>query len=95
MILIYPFRCLSRSTSESNILASESIRRGDTIATILNRLDISSQIPPISGSGSRAMRQLRPTIYAQTTADGELLSLRYFFGNEELFLMEKRTMNLR
>jgi hypothetical protein len=25
----------------------------------------------------------------RTTADGELLTLRYFFGNEELFLMEK------
>jgi len=37
------------------------------------------------------MRQLKPgqTVYAQTTADGELLTLRYFFGNEELFLMEK------
>lgn len=72
----------------------ENIRRGDTIAAILNRLDISNQdsIDFLQAArGSRAMRQLKPgqTIYAQTTADGELLSLRYFFGNEELFLMEK------
>ena len=72
----------------------ENIRRGDTIATILNRLDISNQDSVSflhAARGSRAMRQLKPgeTIHAQTTADGELLALRYFFGNEELFLMEK------
>lgn len=72
----------------------ENVRRGDTIAAILNRLDINNQdsIGFLQAArGSRAMRQLKPgqTIYAQTTADGELLSLRYFFGNEEFFLMEK------
>ena len=72
----------------------ESIRRGDTIAAILNRLDVSDQDSTDflqAARGSRAMRQLKPgqTVYAQTTADGELLTLRYFFGNEELFLMEK------
>ncbi|WP_297325697.1 peptidoglycan DD-metalloendopeptidase family protein [Nitrosomonas sp.] len=72
----------------------ENIRRGDTIATILNRLDVNNQDSTDflqAARGSRAMRQLKPgqTIYAQTNADGELLTLRYFFGNEELFLMEK------
>jgi len=72
----------------------ESIRRGDTIAAILNRLDVNNQdsIDFLQAArGSRAMRQLKPgkTIYAQTNADGKLLTLRYFFGNEELFLMEK------
>lgn len=72
----------------------ESIRRGDTIAAILNRLDVNNQdsIDFLQAArDSRAMRQLKPgkTIYAQTNADGELLTLRYFFGNEELFLMEK------
>ena len=66
----------------------------DTITTILNRLDISNQDSVgflQAARGSRAMRQLKPgeTIHAQKTADGELLMLRYFFGNEELFLMEK------
>lgn len=85
---------LAEAQANQTFWRQESIRRGDTIATILNRLDISSQDSTDflqAARGSRAMRQLRPgkTIYAQTTADGELLSLRYFFGNEELFLMEK------
>lgn len=72
----------------------ENIRRGDTIAAILNRLDINNQDSMDflqAARDSRAMRQLKPgqTVYAQTTAEGELLTLRYFFGNEELFLMEK------
>lgn len=72
----------------------EDIRRGDTIAAILNRLEISDQDSVgflNAARGSRAMRQLKPgeTVHAQITADGELLTLRYFFGNEELFLMEK------
>ncbi len=72
----------------------ENIRRGDTITSILNRLDVNNQDSTDflqAARGSRAMRQLKPgqTIYAQTNADGELLALRYFFGNEELFLMEK------
>ena len=72
----------------------ENIRRGDTISAILNRLDISNQDSSDflqAARGSRAMRQLKPgkTIYAQTSSDGELLGLRYFFSNEELFLMEK------
>ncbi len=72
----------------------ESIRRGDTIAAILNRLEVnhqdSNEFLRIARD-SRAMRQLKPgkTIHAQTSSDGELLSLRYSFGDEELFLLEK------
>ena len=70
------------------------IRRGDTIASILNRLDISDQDSTDflqAARGSKAMRQLRPgkTIQVQTSAEGELLALRYVFGDEQLFLMEK------
>lgn len=85
---------LSEAQSNQTFWRQESIRRGDTIAAILNRLDISNQDSSDflqAARTSRAMRQLKPgkTIYAQTTADGELLTLRYLFGNEELFLMEK------
>lgn len=85
---------LSESQANQTFWRQENIRRGDTIASILNRLDVSNQDSTDflqAARGSRAMRQLRPgqTVYAQTTADGELLMLRYFFGNEELFLMEK------
>lgn len=85
---------LSETQTNHTFWRQENIRRGDTIAAILNRLDVSNQDSTDflqAARGSRAMRQLKPgkTIYAQTTADGELLTLRYFFGNEELFLMEK------
>jgi murein DD-endopeptidase MepM/ murein hydrolase activator NlpD len=85
---------LAESQANQTFWRQENIRRGDTIASILNRLDVSNQDSTDflqAARGSRAMRQLRPgqTVYAQTTADGELLMLRYFFGNEELFLMEK------
>ena len=85
---------LSEAQANQTFWRQESIRRGDTIATILNRLDISNQDSSDflqAARTSRAMRQLKPgkTVYAQTTADGELLTLRYMFGNEELFLMEK------
>lgn len=85
---------LSEAQTNQTFWRQENIRRGDTIAAILNRLDVSNQDSSDflqAARSSRAMRQLRPgkTIYAQTTADGELLTLRYLFGNEELFLMEK------
>ncbi len=85
---------LSETQTNQTFWRQENIRRGDTISAILNRLDVSNQDSLDflqAARGSRAMRQLKPgkTIYAQTTADGELLTLRYFFGNEELFLMEK------
>ncbi|MCC7091951.1 MAG: peptidoglycan DD-metalloendopeptidase family protein [Nitrosomonas sp.] len=83
-----------QDTASSTFWHEENIRRGDTITAILNRLDINDQDSTDflqAARGSRAMRQLKPgqTIYAQKTADGELLTLRYLFGNEELFLMEK------
>jgi len=72
----------------------ENIRRGDTIAAVLDRLDVSDQDLNDflqAARDSRGVKNLKPgkTIYAQTSPDGELLGLRYFFGNEEVFLMEK------
>lgn len=72
----------------------ENIQRGDTIAAILTRLHVNNQDKSAFLSAAReskAMRQLMPgkTVHAQTTAQGELLMMRYFFGNEEQFLMEK------
>ena len=80
--------------TNSTYWRQENIRRGDTISAILTRLDVKNQdkVAFLSAAReSKAMRRLMPgkTIYAQTTADGELLMMRYFFGNEELFLMEK------
>ncbi|MDH5552386.1 MAG: peptidoglycan DD-metalloendopeptidase family protein [Nitrosomonas sp.] len=77
-----------------NFWNQENIQRGDTIAAILTRLHVNDQDKSAflrAARDSQAMRRLMPgkTVYAQTTAQGELLMLRYYFGNEELFLMEK------
>ncbi len=82
------------SGSDQPFWQQENVRRGDTVSAILDRLNVSPQDKVEFmriARNSRAMRQLVPgkTIQAQTTADGELITLRYFFGHEELFLMEK------
>ncbi|MBX3629595.1 MAG: M23 family metallopeptidase [Nitrosomonas sp.] len=82
------------SSSEQPFWQQENIRRGDTVSAILDRLNVNPQDKVEFmrvARNSRAMRQLVPgkTIQAQTTADGGLVTLRYFFGHEELFLMEK------
>ncbi|MCW5618920.1 MAG: M23 family metallopeptidase [Nitrosomonas sp.] len=82
------------SSAEQPFWQQENIRRGDTVSAILDRLNVNPQDKVEfmrAARNSRAMRQLVPgrTIQAQTTADGELVTLRYFFGHEELFLMEK------
>lgn len=82
------------SDTNSAFWYQENIRRGDTIAAILSRLEINEEDKANflrAAKDSKAMRQLKPgeTIHAETTADGELLTLRYFYGNGEQFLMEK------
>lgn len=72
----------------------ESIRRGDTIAAILARLEVAKEdrINFLdTARDSQAMRRLKPgeIIHAETKPDGELLTLRYFYGNGEQFLIEK------
>ncbi len=71
-----------------------NIKRGDTIAAILARLEINARDTADflqAARESKAMRRLVPgkTIYAQTTTEGELSMMRYFYDKEKLFLMEK------
>lgn len=82
------------SDPEMTFWHQESIRRGDTIAAILARLEISQEDKNRfldTVRGSRAMSQLKPgeIIHAETRPDGELLTLRYFYGNGEQFQVEK------
>lgn len=72
----------------------ESIRRGDTIAAILARLEVNHENKTGFLDATRdkqVVRQLKPgeIIHAETRPDGELLALRYFYGNGEQFLVEK------
>lgn len=92
-VLSLPETSISADTN-STFWHQENIRRGDTIAAILSRLEINQQDKASfmrAAKDSKAMRQLKPgeIVHAETTADGELLALRYFYGNGEQFLMEK------
>ncbi len=85
---------MSSDSSSVKLWCHESIRRGDTISAILDRLGVNRQDAEAflrSARASKAMRKLNPgkTVYAHVTSGGELLTFRYFFGKEELFLMEK------
>lgn len=72
----------------------ESIRRGDTVAAVLARLAVNQEdknnfLDATRGNG--AMGHLKPgeIIHAETRSDGELVALRYFYGNGEQFQAEK------
>lgn len=85
---------LPETNENLTLWRQEKIKRGDTISAILARLDVNARDKADflrAASKSKGMRQLIPgkTIYAQTTVEGELLMMRYIFGKEELFLMEK------
>lgn len=72
----------------------ENIRRGDTIAAILSRLEVNQRDKADfirATKDSKVMRQLKPgeIIHAEITEEGELLTFRYLYGNGEQFLMEK------
>ena len=72
----------------------DSVQRGDTIATLLSRLEVNNQNAAIFLRDARdvkAMHQLVPgkIVHVQTTATGELLLLRYFPGGSEQLVMEK------
>lgn len=72
----------------------ERIQRGDTVAALLSRLEVNNRDTANflrDARNVKAMHQLVPgkTVHAQATAAGELLTLRYFAGGHEQFLMEK------
>lgn len=73
----------------------ERIQRGDTVAGLLSRLDVNSddiQAFLNEARHAQALHQLKPgkTIQAQTTENGELLSLRYHYGGDTMLQVEKQ-----
>jgi murein DD-endopeptidase MepM/ murein hydrolase activator NlpD len=71
----------------------ERIHPGDTVASLLARLQVDDPVAfksLRSARDARALYQLLPgrTIRAKTTAEGKLISLRYFSGNN-LFSAER------
>jgi murein DD-endopeptidase MepM/ murein hydrolase activator NlpD len=73
----------------------EKIQRGDTISTLLARLQVNDG--DISGflrstTDSRALRQLVPgrTVRARTTEDGQLLTLHYINGSDAMLTVKRQ-----
>ena len=68
--------------------ASERVQRGDTVATLLQRLNVDDPAAFTflrTSPSAKTIFQLRPnrTLQATTTADGKLLALNYLFSGEE------------
>lgn len=73
----------------------ERIQRGDTIATLLERLDVSDEdIANFlqSARNTKGIRQLVPgrAVRAKTSDDGELLALRYLSSSDNMLAVEKK-----
>ncbi len=85
---------LTASDPDMTFWHQESIRRGDTINAILDRLNISQQdkLSILSTSRtSEVLHKLKPgeIVHAETRPDGELLALRYFYGSGKQLQIEK------
>lgn len=85
----------SINTDNQTFWREERIQRGDTVAGLLSRLDVNSediQSFLSEAKHAQALHQLKPgkTLQAQTTDDGELLSLRYHYGGNTILKVEKQ-----
>ncbi|MBK6618230.1 MAG: peptidoglycan DD-metalloendopeptidase family protein [Nitrosomonas sp.] len=95
--VVYPLTLpenLATSDPDMTFWHQESIRRGDTIHAILDRLNISRQdkLDILNTSRtSEALHKLKPgeIVHAETRPDGGLLLLRYFYGNGKQLQIEK------
>lgn len=68
--------------------ASERVQRGDTVATLLQRLNVDDPAAFTflrTEPAAKAIFQLRPnrTLQATTNTEGKLLSLKYLYSSEE------------
>ena len=87
-------------TTTSAYWREEKIQRGDTISSLLERLDVSNEdIADFlrSSKDSKGIRQLVPgrSVRAKTTEDGELLSLRYLSSSDSMLAVDKESGTFR
>lgn len=73
----------------------ERIQRGDTMSSLLNRLNVNDQdINEFlqSAKNSKSLRQLIPgrIVHAQTDSEGNLLGLQYINSSESMLKVEKQ-----
>lgn len=83
------------SAFAGNFWHEERIQRGDTMSSLLDRLNVNDE--DISGflqsaKDSKSMRQLIPgrIVRAQTDAEGSLISLQYISSSESMLKVEKQ-----
>lgn len=84
----------SESATAGAYWREEKIQRGDTISSLLERLDVSNEDISAflrSSKDSKGIRQLVPgrSVRAKTSDDGELLSLRYLSGSDSMLAVDK------
>lgn len=84
----------SESATAGAYWREEKIQRGDTISSLLERLDVSNEDISAflrSSKDSKGIRQLVPgrSVRAKTSEDGELLSLRYLSSSDSMLAVDK------
>jgi len=84
------------AAAASSYWHSERVQRGDTVAELLNRLNIEDAVASNYLRNDPATESLRKLavgkeIQAETSATGELISLRYLSNNDEQILIDKQT----
>lgn len=83
-----------REESLGNFWQEERIQRGDTIASLMNRLNIRDEAAVNylrSAREARLMYQLKPgfNVQVRTSDEGELISLRYVYSKDRQLLVER------
>lgn len=84
----------AQTASDDTYWREERIQRGDTVASLLERLDVSNEeITDFlrSTKNTKGIRLLIPgrTVRAETAENGELLALRYTSGSENMLQVDK------
>ena len=81
--------------SEASFWRNERIQRGDTVAEVLRRLNIedsaaSDYLRQSDDAASFRKLPVDKEVHAETTAEGELVSLRYLADNSTQVIIEKQ-----
>jgi murein DD-endopeptidase MepM/ murein hydrolase activator NlpD len=85
---------VTQSAPAGTYWREEKIQRGDSISSLLERLDVGNdEITDFlrSSKHSKGIRQLIPgrTVRAKTSENGELLSLRYISSGDSMLVVDK------
>lgn len=85
----------SHASDNEVFLREERIQRGDTVGSLLGRLQVSDESAQRflrSDKSAKPLHQLRPgrTLQAETNSDGKLLSLRYVFNDNTAFSVTRQ-----